>query len=221
MRMPKHAPIYFADQGFSAEEKSTLKRFIKNHPKATSITKALLALAILNGALTLAAAVPGLIKIAGYGRKTGRSREYEQYRKLWARFNALKKRNIFELIDENKDGGMVYRFTKNGKITAKKFLLDTLELKHPKEWDGKWHVVVFDIPEKYKKARYALYHKLKDLDFYQLQKSVWIHPFACEAEINFLEDVFDIHPFVEVLIAENISNGKAIYYFKNLLKKYV
>lgn len=60
-----------------------------------------------------------------------------------------------------------------------------------------------------------------ELDFYQLQRSVWLHPFSCAAEINFLKDVFDIHPFVEVFVAEDITNGKAVYHFQDLLKDYV
>lgn len=217
--MPKHRPIYFKEPKFSEESKNKLKDFIEKHPVATSATKALLAVAILGGVLTLAAIAPGLTRLAGQYKK--KNNERERYRILWERFNALKKLHLFECVGESKDGGLIYRFTEKGRVMAKKFLLDTLEIKRPQKWDGKWRVVVFDIPEKYKKARYALYHKLKDLDFYPLQRSVWLHPFSCEAEINFLKDVFDIHPFVEVFVAEDITNGKAVHYFQDLLKDYV
>ncbi len=191
---------------------------MEKHPKAASTTKVLLALAVLGGVLTIAAAVPGLTRFAGPLNKSRKSYDHERYRKLWERFNALKKRNLFELNGESADGGMIYQFTKNGRTMAKKFLLDTLEIQSPNKWDGKWRVIIFDIPEKYKKARFALYHKLKDLGFYQLQKSVWVHPFPCLAEINFLKDVFDIQPFVEIFTADDIANGKIMHYFQDLLK---
>ena len=41
-------------------------------------------------------------------------------------------------------------------------------------WDKVWRVVVFDIPEKNKRIRHVLREALKLLDFWPLQKSVWI-----------------------------------------------
>lgn len=41
-------------------------------------------------------------------------------------------------------------------------------------WDGKWRVVIFDIPETNKRIRQALRETLKVLEFWPLQKSVWI-----------------------------------------------
>ena len=56
--------------------------------------------------------------------------------------------------------------------------------------DGEWRIVIFDIPEKFKKAREALRMKLKELGFLELQKSVFIFPYECEDEINFIVEVF-------------------------------
>ena len=42
------------------------------------------------------------------------------------------------------------------------------------KWDGKWRVVIFDIPEVNKRIRQALRETLKVLGFWPLQKSVWI-----------------------------------------------
>lgn len=42
------------------------------------------------------------------------------------------------------------------------------------KWDGKWRVVIFDIPETNKRIRQALRETLKVLEFWPLQKSVWI-----------------------------------------------
>ncbi len=41
-------------------------------------------------------------------------------------------------------------------------------------WDGKWRIVMFDIPETNKKTRDILRSRLKVWEFQQLQKSVWI-----------------------------------------------
>lgn len=50
----------------------------------------------------------------------------------------------------------------------------TPKLKNKGKWDGIWRMVIFDIPEKNKKVRKALRKTLRILEFYPLQKSVWV-----------------------------------------------
>lgn len=72
--------------------------------------------------------------------------------------------------------------------------------------DKKWRIVTFDIPEKFKKARNALREKLKDLGFLKYQKSIFIYPYECKDEIDFVIEFFDIRPFVRYIEAENLDN---------------
>ncbi|OGF64153.1 hypothetical protein A2661_00195 [Candidatus Giovannonibacteria bacterium RIFCSPHIGHO2_01_FULL_45_24] len=218
--MPKHKPIYFADPKISDEIKDRVKEFVAKHPIASSTIKALFATAILGGVLTVAVVAPGIAAIAGKGLARAKKDKQERYQKLWARFHALKKRNVFECVGESKDGGLVYRFTDKGRALTKTLLLETLEIKSPAKWDKKWRVVIFDIPEKFKKSRYALWNQLKNLGFYPLQRSVWVHPFPCEHEIKFLCDIFNIHPFVEIFTTNDLKSGKVLYYFKDILRKH-
>src|SRR3989344_5098105 len=62
------------------------------------------------------------------------------------------------LVDykEDKDGSIKIVLTKEGQSKALKFKLDEMEIKKPPRWDGEWRIVIFDIPEKLKKAREAL-----------------------------------------------------------------
>jgi len=53
-------------------------------------------------------------------------------------------------------------------------------------------MLLFDIAEKRKVTREALRGKLKELGFYQLQKSVWLHAFPCEKEMALLRDFFGL-----------------------------
>lgn len=217
--MPKHRPIRFKAPDGLDDLKGRLKDFTRKHPVATSTAKAVLALAVFGGAITLIAAVPGLTKL--FDRHRSQSREIkDRYKRLWKSFYDLKKKNLFEYKGEDKEGFQIYQLKSNGITLVKKFALDTLVIDKPKRWDGQWRLVLFDIPEKYKRARQALQGKLKTIGFYPLQKSVWVHPFPCEAEIVFLKDVFNIHPFVELVIAKEIKNGKVFYYFQDLLKDF-
>ena len=52
--------------------------------------------------------------------------------------------------------------------------------KKPKKWDGKWRMLIFDIPEKRKSLREKIRLTLSDIGFVNLQDSVWIYPYSCE-----------------------------------------
>lgn len=96
--------------------------------------------------------------------------------------------------------------TKDGWEKALKFQIDGIKIKKPEKWDGKWRMVIFDIPEKKRKARGALRDKLKELGFKELQKSVFIYPYECEDEINFIVEVFEIRPYVRFLKVDSFTN---------------
>lgn len=112
------------------------------------------------------------------------------------------------LVDykEDKDGSVKIVLTKEGQKKALRFKLDEMKIKKPSKWDGEWRIVIFDIPEKFKKVREALRMKLKELGFLELQKSVLILPYECEDEINFIMEVFLIRPFVRFVRAKSFTN---------------
>src|SRR3989344_4593151 len=68
----------------------------------------------------------------------------------------------------------------------KKVSKEWKEIKKPARWDKLWRLVIFDIPEEERTGRMALAAKLKELGFYPLQKSVFIHPYECKDEIDFI-----------------------------------
>jgi len=108
------------------------------------------------------------------------------------------------LIDfkENKDGLIEVVLTEKGRKTAFKFDPEAIQIKKPTKWDGKWRFVIFDIPEKKKKAREAFRKYLQDLGFYKLQRSVWVYPYECKQEINFLVEFFEVRNHVQYLIVD-------------------
>jgi len=76
-----------------------------------------------------------------------------------------------------------------------------LKLSSKKRWDKKWRIVLFDIPEAQRKIRDALRKKLKELGFLEFQKSVFIFPYPCEDEINFVINFFGLSDHVYYLEA--------------------
>lgn len=123
------------------------------------------------------------------------------------------------LVDykEDKDGSVKIVLTKEGQKKALRFKLDEMKIKKPAKWDGEWRIVIFDIPERFKKAREALREKLKELGFIKLQQSVFVFPYECEDEINFIMEVFLIRPFVRFVRAKYFTNEEQIRLKFNLV----
>lgn len=108
--------------------------------------------------------------------------------------------------------------TGKGKNQALIFNIDQMKIKKPKHWDKVWRLVIFDIPEKRRGARDALRFHLKQLGFYELQKSVFIHPYLCQKEIEFLIEFYNIRKHVGLGILKEIDNELDLLEHFDLLK---
>lgn len=95
---------------------------------------------------------------------------YERPLKKSGLSQAVKRLRTKGYIDTKKESGrLILQITEKGQqaVLLKQLLLS-------EQWDGKWRVVIFDIPEEFKKVRDVLRSRLKIWGFTQLQKSVWI-----------------------------------------------
>jgi len=106
----------------------------------------------------------------------------------------------------NKNDQIFYRLTEKGfkKLTSYKYKKSFLTANE--KWDGLWRLVIFDIPEGKKLAREALRWKLKQFNFFPLQKSVFVFPFKCEKEIRSLADFFKVGEYVEIILAKSLGS---------------
>lgn len=153
----------------------------------SEIAKDIFNILLLSGAITVAATSPYFLVnlLRGYQRW----KKYQK-RKISDTFSRLKRGGYVEIERRNHQ---IYIFlTEKGKKKAGRFQIDNLEIKKPKNWDGKWRLILFDILELKKIHREALRGKLKQLGFYPLQKSVWVIPFDCREEIDLLREFFGL-----------------------------
>ena len=119
--------------------------------------------------------------------------------------------NIYE-----KDGIDMVEITEEGRKRILKYKFDDIKITRPKKWDKYWRIIIFDIPEKFKKGRDALSKKLKDMEFYPLQKSVFVCPFECKDEIDFINEIFNTGKFVYYIVAREINNEEFLKRHYNL-----
>lgn len=120
----------------------------------------------------------------------------------------LRKQKLVEIVHQ--DGEPVVKITEEGRMRALRYKLYEMEIKRPKRWDRKWRMVIFDIPEKYKRMREIFRQHLKLMEFYPLQKSVWVHPFPCFDEVEFLRQIYHVGVDVTYAVAERIEGVEDI-----------
>jgi DNA-binding transcriptional regulator PaaX len=105
--------------------------------------------------------------------------------------------------------------TKNGVGRLNLFRLKNIKLDEQSK-DGRWRVIVFDIPEKQRSARDLLRAKLNEFKCYQLQKSVYLTLYKCEKEVQEISSILGLDGNIHVMIADSIgaAETKARNYFK-------
>jgi len=107
---------------------------------------------------------------------------------------------------ENKDGTTTLVLSENGKRRALRFNINKLEIKRPTKWDRKWRIVMFDIPEKLRVLRDSLRLHFKEIGLIELQKSVFVYPYPCSKEIEFILEFYNARKHVRFILAEKVDN---------------
>ncbi|MBI5003701.1 hypothetical protein HZC00_01255 [Candidatus Kaiserbacteria bacterium] len=93
------------------------------------------------------------------------------------------------LLTRTKDGFL--RLTPAGTRAMRTIELQDSLLKNSRRWDGRWRVLIFDIPEKYRRTREKLRMTILSVGFVGLQGSVWVFPHDCEDFVALLKA--DLH----------------------------
>ncbi len=138
----------------------------------------------------------------------------KELKREWNRINKQALENAISSLYKNKlinikrnpNGMISLILLDEGKQKVLSYKLEDLIIQKPKKWDGKWRVVISDIPEKIKKIRELMRNHLKRLGFIELQKSVFIIPYFCENEVEFLVEFYGIRQHVRQILAENLDN---------------
>lgn len=147
-------------------------------------------------------------------------------RGLWKAFMSAKKKTYNKQSFANafyklkKEGCLVFEknnhqiyvsLTEDGRKKAGRFQINHLSITIPKKWDKRWRIVIFDIKHKQRIKREALRGFLKRFGFYQLQKSVWVHPYECKNEIELLKSFFGFTTKeLTLIIADHIDDDSQL-----------
>lgn len=111
----------------------------------------------------------------------------------------LREGGLIEFIDDEK---LFIRLTDSGKDQA---LWAAMKTDDNNKWDGRWRIVIWDIPEKRRGARDLLRAKLKGLGFKHWQKSVWATKKNCKGQLRDFIRKVGIEDWVMVIESDDVG----------------
>lgn len=135
-----------------------------------------------------------------------RAREHAQYR--YRKKRAIERLKEFGFVVEH---GRKLSITEKGDDALGAAVHSTASLlKDGAPWDGRWRIVAFDIPEKYRLLRNQVRGILKRAGFVQLQQSVWIFPHDCKELILLIQRESALSRFILYGVLESIESEERL-----------
>lgn len=113
----------------------------------------------------------------------------------------LKQRGYLKTLKVQDNSAIMITSKGIEKIFAIKIKLIDKELRK----DGKWQMVLFDIPENKRRNRDYFRNGLRYLGYKMLQKSIWVCPYDTLKETKELIKKYNLKSWVELLLVNKIS----------------
>jgi len=176
-----------------------MKKFTKNE-----VSEILLSTILVVGFLTIAVAAPNAVQLFKYFDPKNTKDKWKIKRSILRLEESkfIKKRVVA--------GEEQYILTETGKVRAMRYHLFSMKIAKQPKWDGLWRIVMFDVPEDKRTARLAINLALKKLGCVQYQKSVFITPYPCAQEVDFVGKCFDARHHLRLITAKEIDGADKI-----------
>lgn len=176
----------------------------RKRKKKKDIQNAVLAVVAVTGLLAFAAIAPNALRLLEYLPN-------EKYN-LKYRMKSVAGRLVSKgyVIWVERDGKKYLRLTDAGKKALALEQAKVALKNQKKKWDGRWRMIVFDVPERRRHIRVRLRDFMRNVGFVRLQDSVWVYPYDCEDYIALLKAELKIGKDVLYAIADTIEHDKGI-----------
>lgn len=121
----------------------------------------------------------------------------------------LKRLEKEKLVRRKETGNRtVFEVTAHGKRRVLKYALEELKIEKPKEWNGRWTLISYDVPESLAYLRDYLRQALHRLGFYPFHKSLFLHAYPCQNELEFIREYFGVAANVRIFTVTRIKNDR-------------
>lgn len=169
--------------------------------RRTKINEAIVATIAVAGVLAIGVVAPNVLGALG---RTSLINPIQKKQNVKKSFSKLLKHGYIVL-----ENGKA-RLTPKGERFAALLGEGRLAPKKPRTWDGKWRVLIFDIPEPRKRTRAQIRTTLNQLGFKRLQDSVWVYPYDCEDLITLMKVDFKLGKDLLYMIVDKLEHDKPL-----------
>ncbi len=126
------------------------------------------------------------------------------HRQLTMCFYRLRKQKLVEFKKQNSRIKII--LTENGKKVLLRFSYEDMKFKKPVIWDKSFRLIIFDIPETKRYARDSMREKMMEMGCVRFNDSVWVYPFPCQPEVDFIANYWNIGRYVHFALVRDITN---------------
>lgn len=156
----------------------------KKGNRRVPIQTIVLATLAVSGVLTTALVAPSLLQLFDYLNPISRRNTIRFNKRIVQALARLEQRGLIKTTGEGKKRQIHLTIQGEGLIDA--LYAGAYVIPLPVRWDGKWRVIMFDVPEKRKKIRDTLRMLLRSAGFVHFQDSAWIQPYPCDELVTLL-----------------------------------
>lgn len=116
---------------------------------------------------------------------------------------SLKEAGLVEALASGQ--GEYARLTEEGKKRVNTLRLDSKTAIINPNWDGKWRIILLDLPENRKAERESLRYLLKKAGFVMLKNSAWISPYPFEHLFTNIKKDLGLTSEIMIIVTESID----------------
>ncbi|MDO8638686.1 MAG: hypothetical protein Q7R43_03860 [Candidatus Daviesbacteria bacterium] len=144
-------------------------------------------------------------------KKKQREKEEKELAKFsqWRLHQTLKRlysQKIVEIVEENGEASI--KLSSEGQTKFLRYKLEEIMIDHPPKWDGKWRLIIYDVPQGKRVFAENFRRLLRKIECLKLQKSVYLTPYPCDKQIEFLRQYYDLSEEVLYLVISKLENEK-------------
>lgn len=138
----------------------------------------------ITGVLAMALVAPNAVRLFDYLNPISRKNSIRFNQRITQALLRLERRGLIHITGEK--GKRKIHLTTQGEKLINDLYTGAYVIPFPALWDGKWRLVMFDVPEKRKKVRDTLRFLLRSAGFILFQDSVWLQPYPCDELVTLL-----------------------------------
>jgi len=166
------------------------------------IQQSVLAIIGTAGLLTVAMLAPNIFQ--AFPRIIGKKR----YKLAFQARTAVQRLVIKGHVQWVAQNGKKYlEITESGRRALDLFMArTTAPARKKQQWDRRYRMVIFDIPERRRAVRERLRMLMNEFGFLRLQDSIWISPYDCEELVALVKAELKVGKDILYVIADSIEN---------------